>query len=73
MMQQQRFVLIRLVGDEGDHEVPLKQGSTVRDVLRAVDLLPSLYIVSHADQVLPMTTVLNDDVTLEVTRIASGG
>ncbi|DAC08163.1 MAG TPA: MoaD/ThiS family protein [Candidatus Poseidoniaceae archaeon] len=73
MMQQQRFVLIRLVGDEGEHEVTLKQGSTVRDVLRAVDLLPSLYIVSHVDQVLPMTTVLHDDVTLEVTRIASGG
>ena len=51
----------------------LDHGATVRDVLRAVNLLPSLYIVSHETQVLPMSTALSDDVTLEVTRIASGG
>ena len=73
MMQHLRAVLVRLSGDEGHHEVTLNQGATVRDVLRAANLLPSLYIVSHEAQVLPMSTALSDDVTLEVTRIASGG
>ena len=73
MMQHLRAVLVRLSGDEGHHEVTLNQGATVRDVLRAANLLPSLYIISHEAQVLPMSTVLSDDVTLEVTRIASGG
>ena len=73
MMQHLRGVLVRLSGDEGDHEVTLDQGATVRDVLRAVNLLPSLYIVSHDGQVLPMSTALSGDLTLEITRIASGG
>lgn len=73
MMQHLLGVLVRLIGDEGQHEVTLDHGATVRDVLRAVNLLPSLYIVSHETQVLPMSTALSDDVTLEVTRIASGG
>ena len=73
MMQHLCAVLVRLSGDEGHHEVTLNQGATVRDVLRAANLLPSLYIVSHEAQVLPMSTALSDDVTLEVTRIASGG
>ena len=73
MMQHLSAVLVRLSGDEGDHEVTLDEGATVRDVLRAVNLLPSLYIVSHEAQVLPMSTALSDDVTLDVTRIASGG
>ena len=73
MMQHLRAVLVRLNGDEGHHEVTLDEGATVRDVLRAANLLPSLYIVSHEAQVLPMSTALSDDVTLEVTRIASGG
>ena len=73
MMQHLLAVLVRLSGDEGHHEVTLEKGATVREVLRAVNLLPSLYIVSHEAQVLPMSTALSDDVTLEVTRIASGG
>ena len=73
MMQHLRGVLVRLNGDEGEHEVALEKGVTVREVLRTVNLLPSLYIVSHEGQVLPMSTALHDEVTLEVTRIASGG
>ena len=73
MMQHHSAVLVQLIGDEGPHEVSIDHGATVRDVLRAVELLPSLYIVSHDEQVLPMTTALTGDITLEVTRIASGG
>ena len=73
MMQHLLAVLVRLSGDEGHHEVTLDEGATVRDVLRAVNLLPSLYIVSHEAQVLPMSTELTGDLTLKITRIASGG
>ena len=73
MMQHHQSVLIRLEGDGGEHQVTLEEGASVLDVLRAVELLPSLYIVSHDNQVLPMTTALQSDLTLEVTRIASGG
>lgn len=73
MMQQQEHVLIRLVGDGGEHELTMAEGATVREALLAANLLPSLHIVSHDQQVLPMTTALQGDVTLEVTRIASGG
>jgi sulfur carrier protein ThiS len=73
MMQQQQSVLVRLVGDGGEHELSMEEGATVREALLSVNLLPSLHIVSHDAQVLPMTTALQGDVTLEVTRIASGG
>ncbi|DAC33753.1 MAG TPA: hypothetical protein D7I05_05575 [Candidatus Poseidoniales archaeon] len=73
MMQQRQSVLVRLVGDGGEHELTMSEGATVREALLAVNLLPSLHIVSHDQQVLPMTTALQGDVTLEVTRIASGG
>lgn len=66
-------MLVRLVGDGGKHELMLVEGATIREALLAADLLPSLHIVSHDEQVLPMTTALKGDVTLEVTRIASGG
>jgi sulfur carrier protein ThiS len=73
MMQQQQSVLVRFVGDGGEHELTMAEGATIREALLAVNLLPSLHIVSHDQQVLPMTTALQGDVTLEVTRIASGG
>jgi sulfur carrier protein ThiS len=66
-------VLITLILTEGEVPVEADVGSTVRDVLLQANLAPSLHIVDHEGQVLPMNTTLRRDVHLNVTRTASGG
>ena len=66
-------VLITLTLTEGQRQVDVEEGASIRDVLLRADLAPSLHIVDHEGQVLPMSTLLNADVHLTVTRTASGG
>ena len=64
---------IALKGHGHDHVIELEAGSTVKQALQAIGIHPSTVIVSHEDIVLPHTTVLNTDVSLDLTIVSSGG
>lgn len=64
---------IALKGHGHDHVIELEAGSTVKQALQAVGIHPSTVIVSHEDVVLPHTTILNADVSLDLTIVSSGG
>ena len=64
---------IALKGHGHDHVIELEAGSTVKQTLQAVGIHPSTVIVSHEDVVLPHTTILNADVSLDLTIVSSGG
>jgi len=53
--------------------IDLEAGSTVKQALIEVGIHPSTVIVSHEDTVLPHTTILNADVSLDLTIVSSGG
>ena len=64
---------IALKGHGHDHVIELEAGSTVKQALIKIGIHPSTVIVSHEDIVLPHTTVLNADVSLDLTIVSSGG
>ena len=64
---------IALKGHGHNHEIDLDKGSTIKQALEKVGIHPSTVIVSHQDTVLPHTTILNADVSLELTIVSSGG
>ena len=64
---------IALKGHGHDHVIELEVGSTVKQALIEIGIHPSTVIVSHEDVVLPHTTVLNADVSLDLTIVSSGG
>ena len=64
---------IALKGHGHDHVIELEAGSTVKQALQGIGIHPSTVIVSHEDIVLPHTTVLNADVSLDLTIVSSGG
>ena len=64
---------IALKGHGHDHVIELEVGSTVKEALIVIGIHPSTVIVSHEDVVLPHTTVLNADVSLDLTIVSSGG
>ena len=64
---------IALKGHGHDHVVDLEAGSTIKQALLKIGIHPSTVIVSHEDTVLPHTTVLNADVSLDLTIVSSGG
>ena len=63
---------IALKGHGHDHVIELEAGSTVKQAIE-IGIHPSTVIVSHEDVVLPHTTVLNADVSLDLTIVSSGG
>lgn len=51
----------------------LSSGSTIRQVLDLAKIHPSTVIVSFEDTVLPHSTILKQNITLELTIVSSGG
>ena len=64
---------VALKGHGHDHVIDLEAGSTIKQALEIIGIHPSTVIVSHEDTVLPHTTVLNADVSLDLTIVNSGG
>tara|TARA_B100001094_G_scaffold56811_1_gene52298 strand:- start:789 stop:992 length:204 start_codon:yes stop_codon:yes gene_type:complete len=64
---------VALKGHGHDHSIELEPGSTVKQALDVIGIHPSTVIVSHEDVVLPHTTILNSDVSLDLTIVSSGG
>jgi len=64
---------VALKGHGHDHLIDLEAGSTVKQALIEVGIHPSTVIVSYENTVLPHTTILNADVSLDLTIVSSGG
>jgi sulfur carrier protein ThiS len=73
MMFVEELMNIQLLWKEGDVTIDIEPGSTISQVLRKASILASTVIVCYGEQILPHSTVLNQDIMLEVLTISSGG
>ena len=64
---------VTLLSNGDEISVELDNGSTVRQVLDLAKIHPSTVIVSYEDTVLPHSTILKDDIKLDITIVSSGG
>ena len=64
---------VTLLSNGDEISVELDNDSTVRQVLDLAKIHPSTVIVSYEDTVLPHSTILNDDIKLDITIVSSGG
>jgi len=64
---------IAFVGAGLDTEVEIAAGSTIKDALKVARIHPSTVLVSNEDVVIPHSTKLNADITLDLTVVSSGG
>ena len=64
---------VTLLSNGDEISVELDNGSTVRQVLDLAKIHPSTVIVSYEDTVLPHSTILNDDIKLDITIVSSSG
>ena len=64
---------VTLLSNGDEISVELDNGSTVRQVLDLAKIHPSTVIVKYEDTVLPHSTILNDDIKLDITIVISGG
>ena len=64
---------IRFEGSGFDVEIEEKKPLTIRDALRKANIPESMVIVSFNDNILPHSTLIEDDLVLLVTSVASGG
>jgi len=64
---------VTLLSNGDEISIELDNGSTVRQVLDLAQIHPSTVIVSYEDTVLPHSTILNDDIKLDITIVSSGG
>ena len=64
---------VTLLSNGDEISVELDNGSTVRQVLDLAKIHPSTVIVNYEDTVLPHSTIVNDDIKLDITIVSSGG
>ena len=64
---------IRFEGSGYDAEIEESKPLTIRDALRKANIPESMVIVSFNDNILPHSTLIEDDLVLLVTSVASGG
>ena len=55
------------------HELEFKDKCEVNEILKKLEIPPSLAMVIYNQQVIPHTSKLSDDVEIEVIIVASGG
>ena len=73
MMLQHANVLVRFHGRDYDISHDFESSVKLRDALIQCNILPSTVVVSFNEQILPLSTIINNDVTLLVTTVSSGG
>ena len=64
---------IRFHGRDIDQLIESDQPIKLREALLKCNILPSTVIISFQDKILPMSTILSNDVELLVTIVSSGG
>lgn len=64
---------ISFTGAGLDCEVEVEPGSSIKDALKIAGIHPSTVLVSTEDVIIPHSTKLNADISLELTVVSSGG
>lgn len=64
---------VQLLWKEGNVELDVEVGTSIAQVLQKADILSSTVIVCYNDQILPHSTLLHQEIALEVITISSGG
>jgi len=64
---------IRFYGRDYDTTFNFENEIKLRDALVKSNILPSTVVVSFDNQILPLSTIIKDDIELLVTTVSSGG
>lgn len=64
---------IRFYGRDFDTTFNFETEIKLRDALVKSKILPSTVVVSFDDQILPLSTIIKNDIELLVTTVSSGG
>jgi len=64
---------IRFHGRDYDATMTFENEIKLRDALLECKILPSTVVVSFNQQILPLTTIIKNDIQLLVTTVSSGG
>jgi sulfur carrier protein ThiS len=59
--------------DEETVKVDLDEGSSISDVLAALDIAPSTVLAVHDGTIVPHDSKINEDIHLELITVSSGG
>ncbi len=66
-------MLIKFYGRDIEQSIELDKPTKLRDALLKCNILPSTIIVSFEDKIIPLSTILSNDIELLVTIVSSGG
>ena len=66
-------IRVKLSREKGIKEIDLKDGSTVTDLLKKLNLKPDTLIVMNKDLPIPVDDVLKDKQNLSIVLVSSGG
>jgi len=66
-------MLIRFIGRDVNQTYETEDSIKLREALTKCGILPSTVIVSYDGKVIPMSTILTNDIELSVTTVSSGG
>ncbi|MGY8670328.1 MAG: hypothetical protein ACKVJ7_04685 [Candidatus Poseidoniales archaeon] len=64
---------VSLIGGGFDTSVEIDEGTSIRNILLAAKIHPSTVIVSHDDRILPHNTLIDQEITLSLIVVSSGG
>jgi|TARA_B100000287_G_scaffold434572_1_gene499398 sulfur carrier protein ThiS len=64
---------IRFYGRDYDTTLDFENEIKLRDALVKSNILPSTIVVSFDNQILPLSTIIKNDIELLVTTVSSGG
>jgi sulfur carrier protein ThiS len=64
---------VSLIGGGFDTSVEIDEGMSIRNILLAAKIHPSTVIVSHEDRILPHNTLIDQEITLSLIVVSSGG
>ncbi len=73
MMLQRLIMQIHFVGRDYDSMVEFDQSISIREALSKANIQPSTVIVSFEDNILPHSSLIKSDITLNVITVSSGG
>ena len=64
---------VGLIGGGFDTSIEIDDGKSIRDILLAAKIHPSTVIVSYEERILPHNTIIEQDLTLSLIVVSSGG
>ena len=64
---------IRFYGRDYDKNLDFEGEIKLREALIECGILPSTVVVSFDDKILPLSTIIKNDIELLVTTVSSGG